>query len=181
MKTYLRIGLVILVTLAMIFTGYPALAKTVKTEITGKLYPLTSGEIAEKYWETGNSISHARTENQGYYLATSDPRLNGWGFGTMDWELNWYPDGSLRLGHIRGPMIVTADELGTEILWECTTNATLDDQWNFVSNAVCHGAGENKGLMAKITLGNMLPEPDPTAPADFYYPMVGSILDTNGE
>jgi hypothetical protein len=171
-----RIGLTVLAVLFALFGAFPDAAQAVQIELTGKVIPLTSGEPVEKYWETGDMIMHARTEYQRYYFDTSDPRLTGWGFGNVDWEFNWYPDGSLRHGHIWGPITITADEQGLDGIWKCTANAKLDSEWNFELDAVCHGVGVNKGLQAKFKLSSLTCDA-----SGCYYPVTGRIIDTTSK
>jgi hypothetical protein len=169
MKRHIRFSTIAFSILALLLATFPASAGAIKTEVTGKVIPLTSGEIPEKYWETDNLILHARHEHQEYKFETSDSRLNGWGFGDVSWEVFWNPDGTLIAIHIRGPIVITDDPEGQHIIWDCSSNAKVDAQWYFDSKVVCNGRGVNDGLLAKFTLTGA------------EYDLQGVIIDPGGE
>ena len=169
MKTKLRLMMTFVLLLVLLFVAFPAAAGAIKSEVTGKVIPLTSGEIPEKYWETGNLIMHGRHEHQGYKFETNDPRLSGWGFGDISWEIFWNPDGTLAAIHLRGPIVITNDPEGQDIKWDCRSTSKVDSEWYFVLDAVCFGRGVNDGLVAKFTLTGE------------EYDLQGVIIDPGGE
>jgi len=182
MKKNLRFTMIVLAILALLLSTFPASAGAIKTPLEGTWRFMGEPPDEEDLDAWGRAVGReifpgfttniqCRNDTQYFQAITGNALFDGYASVETSCFYHFDIEGNLLGARIWGTATIFENPDYSEPKWNCSGQGLVGSDWSFDYAVVCQGAGENKGLQAKLKFGT---------PVGDDYPLTGYILEPGG-